>query len=84
MNSGTLDLNGASLPPCPCGKPWNLDAFDIQARLYVEGQIARLGEMVPVHIGDRAWLVSRRCIAYHGITGEQLLSGASGFTEVCG
>ena len=70
----------ADLTPCRCGRPWRPIADEAAAK--VEATIARLGEYVPVHIGARTWLVSRRCIAYHGVTGQQLLSGVSGFQEI--
>lgn len=73
-------------PPCPCGKPWgDLEQFSPESREHVEELVRILGEYVRVTIRgpqDRTWIVPRRCIAYHGITGKQLLSGTSGFEEV--
>lgn len=69
------------LAPCPCGKPWHLEDWSPDVRAAVEALIARHGEAVRVTIEGRSWWVPRRCIAYHGITGQQLLSGTSGFEE---
>jgi hypothetical protein len=75
--------NEADLPPCPCGKPWgDLARFDETQRAFVEMTVRQFGEDTRVTIGTRTWAVSRRCIAYHGITGPQLLSGTSGFKEI--
>lgn len=71
-----------TLPPCPCGKPWALETYLPETLVVVEDIVARHGEYVPVTIGSRTWLVPRRCIAYHGITSEQLTSGTSGFEEI--
>jgi hypothetical protein len=49
---------------------------------YVEWCVVVLGEELLVTIGDRHFMVPRRCIAYHGITGVGLLSGTSGHREV--
>lgn len=72
-----------TIPPCPCGKSWDVIAdYSDAAQTEIEATIVRFGELVPVHVGARSWMVSRRCIAYHGITGLQLLSGKSGFEEI--
>jgi len=80
----------STFPPCPCGKPWvDLRKFSHEIRDHVENEVMMLGEYVKVTIpggqmgaNDRTWLVPRRCIAFHGITGQQLLSGTSGFMEI--
>jgi hypothetical protein len=52
------------------------------AREYVDACVALLGEYVPITIGTRVWRVSRYCMAYHGITDEQLIAGDSGQEEI--
>lgn len=79
---GACALCDRPLDPCPCGQPWQSERFDSLARAIVEWRVAKLGEFVTVGVGEQSWRVSRRCIAYHGITGQQLLSGQSGFIEV--
>lgn len=65
-----------TLGPCPCGKPWlNLDLIDPRLWSQVEQFIAELGEYIPVSIGPRTWSVPRRCIAWHGVTSDQLAAG---------
>lgn len=68
--------------PCPCGKPWNLAAYDPLLVDVVAALIDQLGPLIPVRMCHKAWRVSRACIAFHGITGQQLLSGRSGFEEI--
>lgn len=77
------------LKPCPCGKPWpDQDLYDPAMLAYVHTQVETLGEFVRTTIlarpCPRTFLVSRYCIAFHGITAQQLLSGKSGFDEVDG
>jgi hypothetical protein len=72
----------ANWSPCPCGKSWPDLNLSSPLVLFVDRQVRELGEFVFVTIGDRTWRVSRRCIAYHGITGPQLRSGRSGFQEI--
>lgn len=72
---------------CPCGQPWALDRYDVHMRRAVDTIVRARGLYLPVLIFDRngyerTFMVSRYCIAYHGVTAEQLLSGTSGFLEV--
>jgi hypothetical protein len=69
--------------PCPCGKPWpDLNQYDPQQVRFVETQVQTLGEYVPVTVEHSTYLVSRYHIAFHGITGQQLLAGKSGFERI--
>lgn len=90
MNSHT----GPFAEKCPCGKPWDLSRFSSEVQAEVERLVSVFGEFVTVHVRaeadtsheprTRMWFVSRRCIAYHGITGQQLLDGKTGFKEGTG
>lgn len=73
----------AAWPPCPCGRSWAVaEAYAPALRAALEALVAAHGEEVSVTVAGRSWLVPRRCIAYHGVTGPQLLSGRSGFLEL--
>jgi len=74
-------------PPCPCGKSWDiLSNFSNTIRELIEDIVQEHGLLVPMKVysglKSRTFMVSRRCIAFHGITGPQLLSGNSGFEEI--
>lgn len=69
---------------CPCNRHVPLDYSGkdaIQANI-VKAMIARLGEFMRVTrwTDNRTWLVSRHCIALHGVEADKLES--YGFDEV--
>lgn len=71
------------LAPCPCGKPWpDFTIYPADMRDLIDALVAACGDTIVVTIGTRHWRVLRRCIAYHGIRGEDLLAGRSGHPEI--
>lgn len=50
---------------CPCGKP--LHYLSKASERKVRALIDDLGEMIPVSVCERLWLVSRHYIALHGL-----------------
>jgi hypothetical protein len=70
---------------CHCGRPLHYNSQGVQA--FVEKQIAKLGETVPVTAPDangvyRSWLVPRHFIALHGIKAAEVYR--LGFEEAPG
>lgn len=64
---------------CPCGQP--LHYLSKTSERYVQSMVDKMGEFAPIHMGTRAWLVSRHYIALHGLRASDLPNMP--FTEIC-
>lgn len=67
---------------CPCQRqvPLDYSTRDRLQAISVQAMIAQVGEFTVISIGQRAWRVSRHCIALHGVNAAEI--DTYGFEEL--